>query len=152
MKIITYASRVAVLDKRTCQFCNRADGLTFIEGSRKFDEFKPPNGCLNEICRCLYVYSRLEKPEEPFETPEKKLPIIKKTQAKHYYESKCPKCNASIKSNIDLCGNCKAKIVWKEGRPNVTTEVSLNQHGNLVSFLFLLIILLLVIIFSFFLN
>jgi uncharacterized membrane protein YvbJ len=42
---------------------------------------------------------------------------------------KCPKCNASIEEGVKLCGNCKAQIVWKNGKPRLSTAYVMQKTG-----------------------
>lgn len=55
---------------------------------------------------------------------------------------KCPKCNATIEEGLKLCGNCKAEIVWKDGKPKLSgayvmqkVGCALTQLGCLIPFL-----------------
>jgi predicted amidophosphoribosyltransferase len=44
-------------------------------------------------------------------------------------DHRCPKCNISIQEGVNLCGNCKAQLAWKEGQPKLTAAYVLQQTG-----------------------
>lgn len=41
--------------------------------------------------------------------------------------SKCPKCHATIEKGVTICGNCKSKIVWKDGDPKISFSQQMDQ-------------------------
>ncbi len=41
--------------------------------------------------------------------------------------SKCPKCNSTIEQGVTFCGNCKTKIVWKDGTPTISFDQKLDD-------------------------
>jgi hypothetical protein len=45
----------------------------------------------------------------------------------------CPKCKAAIQEGVNLCGNCKAQIVWYEGKPQLTKAYAMQQVGCALS-------------------
>ena len=44
-------------------------------------------------------------------------------------EHRCPKCNIFIQEGVNLCGNCKAQLAWKDGRPRFAAGYAIQQTG-----------------------
>ena len=42
---------------------------------------------------------------------------------------RCPKCKAPIQEDVTVCGNCKAQLTWKNGKPKFTTAYAMQQTG-----------------------
>ena len=61
---------------------------------------------------------------------------------------KCPKCNATIEEGLKLCGNCKAEIVWKDGKPNLSAAYAMQKVGCALTQLGCLIPLLIIFAFA----
>lgn len=71
-----------------------------------------------------------------------------KTEEEEYkrlnYVYKCPKCNATIEESLKLCGNCKAEIVWKDGKPKLSGAYVMQKVGCALTSLGCLIPLLII--------
>jgi len=61
---------------------------------------------------------------------------------------KCPKCNATIEEGLKLCGNCKAEIVWKDGKPRLSIPYAMQKVGCALTQLGCLIPLLIIFVFA----
>ncbi|MBA7537244.1 hypothetical protein ES705_29511 [subsurface metagenome] len=61
---------------------------------------------------------------------------------------KCPKCNATIEEGLKLCGNCKAEIVWKDGKPKLSAAYAMQKVGCALTQLGCLIPLLIIFAFA----
>ena len=61
-------------------------------------------------------------------------------------EAICPKCNAFVPENVTVCGNCRAQLSWKDGRPRLSTGYVMQQAGCAVSSLGCLLPLLFIIV------
>jgi ribosomal protein L37AE/L43A len=61
-------------------------------------------------------------------------------------DHRCPKCHISIQEGVNLCGNCKAQLAWKDGRPKLTAAYVMQQTGCALTSLGCLIPILLVLI------
>ena len=59
---------------------------------------------------------------------------------------KCPKCNATIEEGLKLCGNCKAEIVWKDGKPKLSGAYAMQKVGCALTQLGCLIPLLIIFV------
>jgi hypothetical protein len=53
----------------------------------------------------------------------------KKIEPEIMIDYRCPKCHISIQEGVNFCGNCKAQLAWKEGRPKLSTAYALQQTG-----------------------
>jgi hypothetical protein len=42
---------------------------------------------------------------------------------------RCPKCKSPIQEGVTFCGNCKAQLAWKGGKPKFTTAYAMQQTG-----------------------
>ncbi len=60
--------------------------------------------------------------------------------------AKCPKCNASLEEEINLCGNCKAQLVWKNGEPRLSAGYAIQQAGCALTSLGCLIPILIILL------
>ena len=59
---------------------------------------------------------------------------------------KCPKCSALIQEGVTICGNCKAQLVWKDGKPKLSAGYAMQQTGCALTSIGCLLPILIVII------
>lgn len=53
----------------------------------------------------------------------------KKVEPEIMIDHRWPKCHISIQEGVNLCGNCKAQLAWKEDRSKLSTAYALQQTG-----------------------
>lgn len=61
-------------------------------------------------------------------------------------EYKCPKCSAFIQEGVTYCGNCRAQIAWKDGRPGLSAGYVMQQTGCALTSIGCMLPLLIIII------
>jgi len=61
-------------------------------------------------------------------------------------EYKCPKCSAFIQEGVTYCGNCRAQIAWKGGRPGLSAGYVMQQTGCAITSIGCMLPLLIIII------
>jgi hypothetical protein len=110
------------------------------------DEYKKCPFCGEDIkqvaIRCKHCKSDLSEGLVTAERNGQHEPVEPEILIDH----RCPKCHISIQEGVNHCGNCKAQLAWKDGRPKLAAAYVLQQTGCALTSLGCLIPFLIVII------